>query len=82
MKIIKFYSENCPACKSIEASIQVLKNKYPNLEVEYIDIQKNPEYIKIYGIRSIPMLVKDGNKDYPCLIGNKSLVEIEKWLIS
>jgi thiol-disulfide isomerase/thioredoxin len=59
MKILKFSANWCAPCKAMQVQIDRLNEDGKlNTEIEHIDIEKNPDVAKEYGIRSIPTLIK------------------------
>lgn len=53
MKIIEFYNESCGACKLIKPVLLKVKEDF-DCELEFIDIDTNPQYIQQYDITTLP----------------------------
>jgi thioredoxin 1 len=54
MKIMLFSASWCNPCKALK---QQLSNQGLTSNIEFIDIDENPELTKQYGIRSVPTTV-------------------------
>jgi thioredoxin 1 len=57
MKIIDFWAEWCGPCKMMNPVLEELKNEYPDIIIEKINVDEDPESAKEYGISSIPTFV-------------------------
>jgi thioredoxin 1 len=78
--LIDFWAEWCGPCKALAPTIEELAGKYSGkVFIGKIDIDKNPETAKSFGVRSIPTLVllKDG-KEVDRIIGSVPKRTIEK----
>lgn len=76
-----FYAEWCGPCKQQEPILEQLKEKYPGINFEKIDVDENPEEAENYGVRSVPtIIVEDGNEEKERFIGLTQGEEIEKVL--
>lgn len=54
-RLVDLGSDKCSICKMMPPIIEELKEEYPEkLEVQYIDVWKNPDAAKEYGIRMMP----------------------------
>lgn len=57
-KLIEIGSESCIPCREMQPVLAALRSKYPEkLEVEFIDIAKEPERAEAYKIQLIPTQV-------------------------
>jgi thioredoxin 1 len=58
-KIMMFTAPWCAGCKSLKPLLEKLKGK---IEIEYIDVEEQPQAIDEYGISNLPTLffVHDG----------------------
>jgi thioredoxin 1 len=62
MKILRFTASWCGPCKALAKLLEENKTDIP---IEVIDIDKNQEASIYYGIRSVPVMIKqdsDGNE--------------------
>lgn len=64
IKILDFYASWCVPCKTLHPVITQVKEKYPEIEIEAIDVDKNVELANAYRVMGLPSLVflKDGNE--------------------
>ncbi len=62
MRILKFGSDWCPACKQMTKMIDSDLKKEYRLLIEEIDVDKDDDLVDKYEIRSLPTLVFDTNK--------------------
>ena len=64
IKILDFYASWCVPCKTLQPVITQVKEKYPDIEIEAIDVDKNAELANAYRVMGLPSLVflKDGNE--------------------
>jgi len=61
VKIIVFTSPMCPHCPPAKRVVEeVVAEIGKNIEVEYIDVMKEPEKAAEYGIMAVPTIVIDG----------------------
>lgn len=60
MKILKFYSNSCGPCKTVDENL-----KKANVEFTPIDVEdeKNDDLVDKYSIRGIPTLIKLNDKE-------------------
>lgn len=58
-KIIMFTAPWCPGCKSLKPHLEQQRDK---IEIEYIDIEQQPQAAEEYGVSNLPTLffVHDG----------------------
>lgn len=58
-KIIMFTAPWCSGCKSIKPHLEQQRDK---IEIEYIDIEQQPQAVEEYGVSNLPTLlfVHDG----------------------
>lgn len=55
--LVDFWAEWCGPCKSIAPILDEISNERSDVEVVKVDIDKNPEIAKKFGIRSIPTMI-------------------------
>jgi thioredoxin 1 len=78
MKILKFQADWCEPCKALTKLIEEIDTK---IEIEVIDIDKEPLTTTKYGIRGVPTLVKiDENGIVDRLTGYKDKKQIEDFI--
>ncbi len=60
--ILEFCSERCVACKTVEAIMNKLIKEYHDIKLVKIDVRKNRNLAKKFGVIALPVLVfiKDG----------------------
>jgi thioredoxin 1 len=57
-KIIDFYATWCGPCKIQKPILQKMGEKYKDeLEIQYVDVDNEPELAEKYGIKAMPTLV-------------------------
>ena len=80
MEIIKFEARWCSQCKAQDTILKQLQEKYPNLKVTHIDVEReDTPYIDEYLIQSLPTtIVKFNNGEHKKFIGLTSLNVLEK----
>ena len=76
-----FYATWCGPCKMMHPVIDELSNKYENLKIIKVDVDKHEELARKYGIMSIPTLIlmKDGNV-VEKNIGYTPINTLEEWV--
>ena len=78
MKILKFQADWCEPCKALTKLMEEIDTK---IEIEVIDIDKEPSTTTKYGIRGVPTLVKiDENGIVDRLTGYKNKKQIEDFI--
>lgn len=78
MKILKFQADWCEPCKALTKLIEEIDTK---IEIEVIDIDKEPLTTTKYGIRGVPTLVKiDENGIVDRITGYKDKKQIEDFI--
>ena len=80
IKLLDFYATWCGPCKMLSPIIDEL-SKDRSLEVVKIDIDKNEDLVKEFGIMSVPtiVLLKD-NKEVARNIGFIRKNDLESWI--
>jgi thioredoxin 1 len=78
MKILKFQADWCEPCKALTKLMEEIDTK---IEIEVVDIDKEPLTTTKYGIRGVPTLVKiDENGIVDRLTGYKNKKQIEDFI--
>ena len=69
--LVDFWAEWCSPCKALLPKLEQLAGEFPNLSVQKINIDNNPDTPAKYGVRSLPTLIlfKKGEAQ-ETLIGN------------
>ncbi|MDX1396455.1 MAG: thioredoxin family protein [Gemmatimonadota bacterium] len=62
MKITYYQSAVCPRCKMASRSIASLREEFPDIEIEKVELLTNRGRAREDGVRTIPALVSDGRK--------------------
>lgn len=77
MKLVKFYSDFCASCKTLDKILQ--EN---NIEYESIDVLKNTELARKLNIRSLPVLMYmgDDENEITRYTGSIKTKEISEWI--
>ena len=80
IKLLDFYATSCGPCKMLSPIIDELSEDR-SLEVVKIDIDKNEDLVKEFGIMSVPtiVLLKD-NKEVARNIGFIRKNDLESWI--
>ena len=80
IKLLDFYATWCGPCKMLSPIIDDLSEDM-SLEVVKIDIDKNEDLVKEFGIMSVPtiVLLKD-NKEVARNIGFITKNDLESWI--
>ncbi len=60
--VLEFYSERCVACKVVGEIVEKLIKEYGDVKLVKIDVRKNRDLAKEFGVISLPVLVfvRDG----------------------
>lgn len=79
MEIVKFEARWCSQCKAQDSILNQLQEKYPNLKITHIDVEReDTPYIDEYLIQSLPTtIIKLDNGEYKKFIGLTSLKALE-----
>ncbi|MEL0583556.1 MAG: thioredoxin family protein [Candidatus Thiodiazotropha sp. (ex. Lucinoma kazani)] len=78
-RMIYFYSQNCPPCRSMTPIIDHLSENHDT--VLKVDVQSDPETARVFNIRATPttLLMRDNKVTEVCL-GAKSQKQLENLL--
>jgi thioredoxin 1 len=65
VKMLKFGAPWCGPCKMIEPIIESIKKEYTSedFEVHSYNVDKSPELVSMYSIRSVPTIILLKNED-------------------
>jgi len=55
--ILEFYSERCAACKAVESIMNKLMKDYSDVKLVKIEVRKNRDLAKKFGVIALPVLV-------------------------
>ena len=79
--ILEFCSERCVACKTVDAIVKDLLKDYDDVELIKVDVRKNRDLAKSYGVIALPVLVflKDG-REVDRLKGAKTKEELREFI--
>lgn len=82
MKIIKIGAVWCPICIVFKNKLLEIQKQNPSLQVEYVDIDENPEIKQQYGIDDVPMIVvlDDANNIMAKFQGESALTNLLKFI--
>ena len=60
VKIEVFTSPMCPHCPAAKRVVEEVVSEMEGVEVEHVDVMKEPERAANYGIMAVPTIVIDG----------------------
>jgi thioredoxin 1 len=60
MKLMKFYAEWCGPCKVLSKTMEGID--FGSVQVQEIDVDKNPELAMQYTVRGVPTLILLGDE--------------------
>lgn len=77
---LKYFSANwCGPCKMTKPIITELGNKFSGVEVEFVDVDENPDEAIKYQVRSIPTIVFErSDLELERLVGSHSKTTYEE----
>ncbi len=56
--IVDFYADWCPPCRKLAPELEALQKEYGSkIQIYKINVDKNQELAKLFGVRSIPTLI-------------------------
>ena len=80
MKLYDFYANWCNQCKMIPPVLTEFSSKHPEIEVEFIDVEKNQELCDKYKIKNLPTLVFENGDILRKHTGPLSLNQLEEFI--
>lgn len=62
IKITDYYATWCRPCVQVAKNLELIREEFPEIEIEKVDVEKHPERYKAFNVKSIPFIVfeKDG----------------------
>ena len=63
MRITDFYKEGCHPCSVQKKILTQFKERHPEVEINYIDAEKNRDVAEAFGVSGLPTLVVYDNND-------------------
>lgn len=77
MKVLKFFATWCSPCKMLSAT---LENMQLPVEVIEVDIDKDPEMAKKYGVRGVPtMVLISGEEEVRRFVGAGDMKSLQEF---
>jgi thioredoxin 1 len=61
--IIKFFSDTCGPCKTMDPVINLLEEKNPNINIYKVNTGLNPELAEHFEIRGVPTVIYCENRE-------------------
>jgi len=79
--LVDFYATWCGPCKMMHPVIDELNDKFQNIKIIKVDVDKHEELARKYAVMSIPtlLLIKDGNV-IEKNVGYTPIDTLEKWI--
>jgi thioredoxin 1 len=64
IKVLKFGATWCGPCKMLDPIMYELKDEYPNIEFQFVNVDEEPEITGQFGVMGIPrvMVYKNDEK--------------------
>jgi thioredoxin-like negative regulator of GroEL len=83
MKILKFSGDWCQPCKALQAVLEdVLPYDFPEIDLVEVDVKKDPDMTREWGIRSVPTLILIDSDDnwLKTSVGFMDNAKLKAWL--
>lgn len=78
MALVEFFTmPGCPNCAKVKEVLKRVKRDIPSVEVETIDLTREPEMAQKYGIMGCPALAVNGKVEF---VGGVNEGELRKLL--
>ena len=79
--VLDFYADWCGPCKMLSPELDIVAKNNSDVKIYKINVDKNPEVARSYGIMSIPTLIlyKEG-KLIKQTLGYMPSDELENWI--
>ncbi len=61
--VIKFFSDTCGPCKTMDPVIKLLEEKNPNINFYKVDTIASPDLAEHFGIRGVPTIICCENRE-------------------
>ncbi len=59
--VIFFYGKGCPHCSNAEEHLELMSEKYSDLNIIYLEVNENVDYImQLYGLYGVPQNMRGG----------------------
>lgn len=55
--LVDFYTSTCGPCKMMNPVLDEISEQFSNLKVAKIEVTKNPEASRMFGVMSVPTLI-------------------------
>ena len=82
MKILDCFTVWCKPCQVIKPILKELEEKYPSIQFEYIDVEKEGNFplLTKYGVRNVPtiLFLNDNDEFITRLVGAQKKERIEE----
>lgn len=79
--VLDFYADWCGPCKMLAPELDIVSKNNSDIKIYKINVDKNPDVARSYGIMSIPTLIlyKDG-KIIKQTLGYMPSDELDDWI--
>jgi thiol-disulfide isomerase/thioredoxin len=67
------YSEGCPDCPPAKDIVERVKEDYEQLDVDYVEVQDEPDKIHEFDITHVPTIIINGNVEFVETLTEKRL---------
>lgn len=76
MQILKFYSDKCVPCKTMDKLLKQIIGDYKDLDIRSINVYNEPDAVQIYGVTGVPTLIMGKEK----MVGTRFEKEIREFI--
>jgi small redox-active disulfide protein 1 len=78
MVLLEFFTmPGCPNCAKVKRVLERVKEEFPSIKIETIDLTKQPDMAQKYGIMGCPALAVNGKVEF---VGGVKEKELRKLL--